>query len=348
MLLLAREGKLDLDQPVSRYLPEFPHRATTVRHLLGHSAGLAGDEAQQSIVGKTNAQLLSQVGGREPAFPPGTAFSYCNLCFSTLAMVVERASGMSYLGYLQSRVGLPTGVTIRPARLADWRRRAIGYRRSPAGNLERADSYDNELFYGTANLSISAAQLADWGAQWWRPLLEPLSKAAEEPATINGRPSGLSWGNWYCAPGGSRCHYLGHHEGFHHMLYRDRDRRISVAMVSNNSLSGALQQRLQRALVAFAEGRRADALRDIDAPLSGARVTPATYRLRSGEIVRVTGSGESLAVERRGLRYTAYPIGSGVRYVPGLDVYLTGVSRGRLHWLGLYEDQIGVRVGELR
>ena len=231
-------------------------------------------------------------------------------------------------------------MTIRPPRLADWTGRAIGYRRLADGTLERADSYENELFYGTGNLSLSAAQLAQWGAEWWRGL-GPIRRAATAPALIGGRRSGLSWGNWYCGAGRRRCHYLGHHEGFHHMLYWDGGRRLAVAMISNNTLAPALQQRLQRALVAFAEGRTDAARRELANALPDVPASPGTYALGRGAPVVVTGEDTRLWVERGGLRYRAFRTGAGIRYVPGLDVYVAGAPDGRLHWLSLYEDALG-------
>lgn len=349
VLLLARDGRLDLDSPVRRYLPDYPDPRTRVRHLLAHSAGLTVDESASAITGKTNEALLAEAGAREPLFEPGSRFTYCNLCSVALASLVERVSGSHYLAFARSGLELPGAATLRPARLADWAGRAIGYRRSAEGKIERADSYDDERFYGPANLSISAAQLAEWGVQWWRPQLRSIRPEATAPAIIAGKPSGLTWGNWYCAPGGRRCHYLGHHEGFHHMLYWDGDRRIAVAMVSNNSLAPALQQRLQRALVAFGEGRGAAARRELAAPLPDRAVAPGRYRLPTGETVVVEAKANSpTTVERRGLAYPAYRIGAGIRYVPGLEVYLAGGPSGRLRWLGLHEDFVGTAVAPRR
>jgi CubicO group peptidase (beta-lactamase class C family) len=342
VLLLAAEAKIDLDAPVQRYVPEYPHRGATVRHLIAHSAGLAFEETAQRLAGKTNRGLLDAVrkSGAGPLFPPGTAFDYCNLCYSTLALLVERVTGTHFLTFAQDRLALPSTVTIRPPRLADWKRRAIGYRRTADGRIERFDSWEGEEFYGSANFSISASELARWAAQWWQPRLAPIRTAATEPATITGKTAGLSWGSWYCASDRQRCHYGGHHEGFHHLLYWDSARRISVAMVSNNALSPALQQRLQRALVALAEARSAEGLQELSSPLSDLPVHAGRYRLSTGETVLLTGQGKRMTVERRGLRYTAYLIGTGIRYVPGLDVYVTGAPDGRLHWLSLYEDAV--------
>lgn len=343
VLLLAREGRLDLDAPARRYLPGYPHGTATVRHLLAHSAGLDGDESAQALAWKTNAQLLDGVAGSSPLFAPGTGFSYCNYCYVALALLVERVANMSWLDFARSRLGLPDGVTVRPARLADWKDRAIGYRLK-SGRPERFDSWEGERFYGSANLSLSASQLARWGAEWWSPRLAAVRRLASTRARVAGRLSGLTWGNWYCAPGGRRCHYLGHHEGFHHMVYRDTGRRVAIAMVSNNALDPALQQRLQRALVAFAEGRPADGRSELASPLAGMAVKAGRYTLANGEAIALAGGdGDGrMTVTRAGIAYPAIPVGSEIRYVPGLDAYVSGASAGRLRWLTLYEDWIGV------
>jgi CubicO group peptidase (beta-lactamase class C family) len=340
VLLLAQEGRIDLDAPVQRYLPGYPHPQATVRQLLSHSAGLPVEAMVAPITGKTNEMFVDEIRtrGLPPLFPPGAAFVYCNLCYTTLALLVERVTGTPYLDFVRRRLALPRGVTIRPPRLADWSGRAIGYRRMPDGSLERSDSDENELFYGAANFSISASQLARWGAEWWRPRLRPLRAAVTAPATINAMNSGLTLGNWYCAQTARQCHYLGHHQGFHHMLYWDAERRISVAMISNNTLAPGLQQRLQRALVAFASGRPEVGRQELEAELPDVPVAAGTYSIGAGPPVAVTDENRRMWVARGGVRYLAFPVGQGIRYIPGLDVYLAGTPDGGLRWLSLYED----------
>jgi CubicO group peptidase (beta-lactamase class C family) len=166
VLALVRDGKVTLDQPVRTYLPEYPNSETTVRHLLAHSAGLP-DIAVAEITGKTNADLLAEVSkpGLKLLFRPGTGFSYCNLCYSTLALLIERVTGRHYLDAVRAKAAFPGAVGLRPAKLADWQGRAIGYRTGKDGKPERADSYENELFYGSTNFSVSAEQLALWGSR---------------------------------------------------------------------------------------------------------------------------------------------------------------------------------------
>jgi len=345
ILWLAKEGKLDLDERVRRYLRDYPHEATTVRHLLAHSAGLPLEESLEPLADKTNEMIMKEIAERHlpPMFMPGSGFNYCNFCYTTLALLIEEVSGTSYLGFVQRHLAVPRGVTIRPVHLAEWTDRAIGYRRTAEGKLERADSYESEAFYGSANLSISASQLAQWGTQWWKAQLAPIRPRAIMPARIDGKPSGLSWGSWYCSSTGEQCHYLGHHEGFHHMLYWDVRRRISVAMVSNNTLASSRQQRLQRALVAFAQNDLAKGVEELRSELPDHPVRPGRYTLPSAEVVVVASDDNRMSVVRSGVRYPAYPMSVGIRYVPGLDTYLAARRDGRLNWLSLYEDVVGDR-----
>lgn len=157
--------------------------------------------------------------------------------------------------------------------------------------------------------------------------------AATARAVIGGNASGLTLGNWYCATGGRRCHYLGHHEGFHHMLYWDLDRKLAIAMVSNNALAPAIQQRLQRAIIAAAEGRIGAARRELAAPMLDQDVVAGGYRLPGGERLLVSKYSQNVAVNRRGIAYPAIRFGGGIRYVPGLDSYVAAQADGSLHWL---------------
>lgn len=343
VLSLAAQGKVDLDRPAAAYLPAFPNPSITVRQLLSHSAGLSFDDRPEALAGRSNAQLVAALAERPLLFAPGRAFAYCNACTIVLAALIERLTGRHYLAAARERAALPAGAGLRPARLADWSGRAIGYRRGADGRPERFDSWDNELLYGPANLSISAEQLAEWGNQWVEGRLARVRPMATAPAWIGAQRSALSLGNWYCSDDRRRCHYPGHHEGFHHLLYWDARRRLTVAMVSNNALAPDLQQPLQRALVAFAEGRTADARRELAERLDPLPAAEGRFVAPSGERLTIERLGETVRLRRRGLAYPAYPIGGGIRYVPGMDAYLAGRPDGGLRLLTLYEDITAAR-----
>jgi len=142
ILKLRDEGKLSLDDPVSKWIPQFarmeyPTRDTApvrVRQLLTHSAGFPEDNPwgdQQLAVSED--QLTAWLEKGLPfSTPPGTAYEYSNYGFGLLGRIVSNASGMPYRDYLEKQILAPLGMThstLEPSSVpADVR--AKGYRKT--------------------------------------------------------------------------------------------------------------------------------------------------------------------------------------------------------------------------
>ncbi|UVL58538.1 serine hydrolase [Pseudomonas sp. B21-035] len=118
--LLAREGKLSLDDSIRRYVPELGSYAdpVTLRHLLHHSGGLPSyeDAAQAQGIADTQpltqAQALALLAAQKQAeFAPGTEFSYSNSGYFMLSLVVERVSGKSIRRFSQQAIFTPLQMT---------------------------------------------------------------------------------------------------------------------------------------------------------------------------------------------------------------------------------------------
>ena len=202
VLMLAGDGRIDLDAPVVRYLadtltrrrPSATCSPTRPDFRLRNRSSPSAARPTRCCWPRSGRAVCRRSSRRERRSSTATSAIRRSRCSSSVS------AAKAYLPFVRERLAVPAGVTIRPARLAEWSGRAIGHRHGADGKIERADSYENELFYGTANLSISAHQLARWGAEWWKPTLKPLIVMATTPASIAGNTSGLSWGNWYCAP----------------------------------------------------------------------------------------------------------------------------------------------------
>lgn len=118
ILQLAQAGKLSLQDPLAKHLPDFPNaafaRRVTIHQLLTHTAG-AGDywdeayERQWGSITETR-QMLPFVLAHLDQSPPGT-FSYSNSGFVLLGLVVEAVSGLSYYDYVKARITDPAGMT---------------------------------------------------------------------------------------------------------------------------------------------------------------------------------------------------------------------------------------------
>lgn len=119
ILQLAEKGRLQVSDPVSRYLPAFPYTTVTIKHLLSHTSGLppyddyfkpVGDTGFEKSV--TNADYLAAVEASSIplAYQPGDNGNYDNVNFLVLSLIVERVSGLSYNNYIQRYILKPAGM----------------------------------------------------------------------------------------------------------------------------------------------------------------------------------------------------------------------------------------------
>lgn len=134
IMMLADEGKLSVDDPVEKYLPEFrgqmlvaertadavtlkkPARPVRIRDLLTHTSGLAGQypAGLADVYTKRNRTLSETtiaISQTPLQFEPGSKWSYCNPGIDTLGRVIEVVSGQSYEDFLQKRLFGPLQMT---------------------------------------------------------------------------------------------------------------------------------------------------------------------------------------------------------------------------------------------
>jgi CubicO group peptidase (beta-lactamase class C family) len=126
IMILADEGKLSVEDPVEKYLPEFrdqkvikrgdgattlatPAHPITLRHLLTHTSGMPGNmpkgmEDLYTARNHTLAEAVKLMGARPLDFEPGFRWSYCNAGIDTLGRIIEVVSGQAYESFLNERV----------------------------------------------------------------------------------------------------------------------------------------------------------------------------------------------------------------------------------------------------
>jgi CubicO group peptidase (beta-lactamase class C family) len=380
--MLVDEGRLRLDDLVTKYVPEYPHPGTRIRDLLSHSSGLPEAEYDffEGLVPadsvKTTLRFLEVLRARRtpPDFPRGTRFQYSSLGFDVAALVIERVSGRRWDIFLRERVFAPLGMTnsfLRPARFTDWPGvRTLGYRRD-GDSLVVHDVFDNEGFYGGSNLYYSARDLHRWSRSFYtRSVLSARARAmGERAATLGDRRTGIigrsaiDWLSWYYHPGARRFHYPGALQGFWSSVYRDDEQRYSIIYVSNNSMPQWLRPWLTRALIDIVEGRVSEALETpsfLAVKGDDLSVAAGRFRVTGVGTVRLTTRGGQLYVRVNDqLEYRSFDVGDNVRYVPGLDAWFgfpattsngaSAARRGderfsRLRWTSIFAFGDGVRV----
>jgi CubicO group peptidase (beta-lactamase class C family) len=119
VLKLVDQDKIALDDFVTKYLPEFPHKQTTVRMLLNHRSGLrnyAYFSDDKKVWDKkkdlTNKDVLTLLATKNIGLEstPGTRFGYCNTNYALLALIIEKVTEKSYPKVLQEMIFDPLGM----------------------------------------------------------------------------------------------------------------------------------------------------------------------------------------------------------------------------------------------
>lgn len=343
LLHLAAEGTVDLDAQAQRLLPELPYPDITLRHLLSHSSGIPVSDYDyfDPYIPKgevrTTEMLLRVLASRKPplASAPGTAFEYSSFGYDLAALAAARAAGTSYADLVRERVFRPLGMAsafVRPARLDEFPvPRTLGYRRA-GGRLELNDVFDLEGFHGGSNVYISAKDLHRWNLSFLRrPLLPPAALTrALEPAKVGNGISGLTLGSWYRSADRGAFWYSGHLQGFHSEVFRNVRSGISIVYVSNNTLEPWLQKGIVRAVVTVLEqGTVPPVVAPATDPVSSKEHASLAGRwmLPHGGDVVIARSGDTICIEREGVRYRIVQITPRAFYVPGLD-FVLGFARG--------------------
>lgn len=132
VMQLVDQGKVDLDKPVTTYIPEFKmadarYKKITVRMLLNHSSGLMGTVyANSSTFGDSynnyNDDVLSTLATQRLKADPGSFSVYCNDGFTLAQILIEEVSGISYSEYIEKNISLPLNLSHTKTPLDDFSR----------------------------------------------------------------------------------------------------------------------------------------------------------------------------------------------------------------------------------
>jgi CubicO group peptidase (beta-lactamase class C family) len=242
VMMLVEEGKLGLDDKLTKYLTNLPASWANirVRHLLTHTSGL-GDYPSDFNLRQdyTEDELLARITSTPLAFQPGEKWSYSNLGYATLGILIGKVTGKFYGEFLHERIFKPLGMTTaRIISEADIiTNRAAGYRL--VDHQLKNQDWVSPTMNSTADgsLYLTVYDLAKWDAALYT---DKLIKRADldqmwTPVTLNSgktHPYGFGW-----ALGDVRGHRLIHHggswQGFHCDIQRFVDDKLTVIGFDN-------------------------------------------------------------------------------------------------------------------
>jgi CubicO group peptidase (beta-lactamase class C family) len=287
ILRLAEQGRLRLDDPLSKYFPDAPpdKAGITIAELLGHTAGfkLYSGPDEEAL---PRDEFLKRVFATDLLARPGTEINYSNPGYSLLAAVIETVTGQSYEACLNDLIFKPAGMTETGYALTKWKPGQIAH--SYSGGQDRGSTLD----YPHApdgpywNLRGNGGTLATLGDMYKfhlafedGRLLRPDTRALLFPPD---RPVTLVGGN-----------------GIHFFVYyREPALGLAVFIASTDASQRAMD--LERAIVPIVRGRDVPPPpRVVKLPAGALAKCAGVYRLgpEAGLTVAVEGEGLALAAE---------------------------------------------------
>lgn len=177
VILLARDGRLSLDDDVRKHFPELPDygQRVTVRQMINHTSGLRDYLTLMTLAGMRGEDVHSAdeilqliFRQRELNFEPGTEYLYSNTGYFLLSELVRRVSGKSLREFAEERIFRPLGMTdthFHDDRLMIVPRRASAY--SPAGDGFRLNMWANFDQVGSGGLMSTVEDLAKWDRNFY-------------------------------------------------------------------------------------------------------------------------------------------------------------------------------------
>jgi CubicO group peptidase (beta-lactamase class C family) len=251
IMMLQREGRLKIDDPVKQYIPEFPYANVTIRHLLSHTSGLhnymwLAERQWKKKEYPTNEDILKMFTAAQRGlnFTPGTRFEYSNTGYVFLGLLIERVSGLSFADFIHTRIFDPLGMNRsyvydlhQPKNIDN---RAFGYRFSRGRHLVIPDDIlDGPL--GDKGVFSTVRDLYKWDQALYRN--ELLSPEEWQMAFTHARLSndtlveyGLGW-RLQNFLGKQIVHHPGRWHGFRTSFKRFPQDRTTIVVLSNNDQS---------------------------------------------------------------------------------------------------------------
>ena len=252
ILLLEEQGKLDLDDKIQKFLPDFPEYGSplTIRHFIHHTSGVRDYLTLMNLKGRnyldhiTDEEVYELIKRQEQLnFPPGQKYLYSNSCYFMLAMIIEKAAGMPIREFADINIFQPLGMV--HTRFHDDNSELIKDRVFSYARRSDGEGFDNLIMrfdlVGSGGVYTNVEDLFLWDQNFYANKLgkggqEIIGRMHEEGLLNNGESCGYAFalnngeyrGLRTVSHGGSLA-------GYRAQLLRFPDQQFSVILLANRS-----------------------------------------------------------------------------------------------------------------
>lgn len=254
ILLLQQRGKLSLDDPVSKFVPNVTRaKEVTIRELLSQTSGYQDywpqDYVPPDMLKPVTAEQILDRWARIPLdFEPGTKWQYSNTNFVLAGLIVQKASGMPFMRFLSENIFKPLKMSsvydVNEEKLEQTD--AQGYLRYALGPLRPAPKEGKGWLFAMAELAMTSSDLARWDISVMdQAVLKPASYRALETQVLlkNGVSSGYALGMFVRQRDGRReLEHDGEVSGFTAENVVFPDDRAAIVVLTNMDATSASSQ----------------------------------------------------------------------------------------------------------
>ena len=343
ILLLADEGKLALDDDITKHLPDYPTKGKriTIEHLLTHTSGIASYTSKQDYVSRmaqdvTVTQMIDTFKNDPLDFEPGSQYRYNNSGYFLLGAIIEKISGQTYAAFLEQRIFAPLGMrdtwyegvgTSRAPMAAGHSRNASGFGAAQALSMSQP--------YAAGSLVSTVDDLARWDAAISAgKLLKPASwqRAFTSYRLSDGKATDYGYG-WDVekVQGETAIGHGGGINGFSTHALRFPDQKVFVAVLTNSDSGPANPDVVARKAAGIAIGKPYREFREVALDAAALDAVAGSYAITKDvqRVFRRTGDG--LVMQRTGRPPVLLKAAS-------LDEFFVP---GSLDWFGFQRDASG-------
>jgi D-alanyl-D-alanine carboxypeptidase len=302
IMLLMQEGRISLDDPVSKFLEGTPDtwKEITVRHLLTHTSGIVREAPGfDPLKVQNDADVIKTAYPLPLRFAPGEKWEYCNVGYFALAEIIRKVSGKPWGDYLNERLFTPLEMNAtRTTNMTELvQNRANGYVWRE-GKLRNADIYF-ALRPSGAFLS-SVLDLAKWDAALYsdRILKQSTRDQMWSPVKLNNgasHPYGFGW-ELGAVGGHRRVQHGGALPGFRAALARYVDDKLTVVVLTNGDNANPSSIALGVAALYIPDLIPQRAVAKVDPKVFDAYV--GQYQPNPSVVLTVTREGDKLMLQQ--------------------------------------------------
>ena len=313
VLMLAEQGKLSLQDDVTRFLPDYPvqGKRITIEQLLHHTAGIRNYTGMMSFwltdgQDKSVQQMIDYFKDESLDFEPGERWSYSNSGYFLLGAVIEKVSGLPYADFLAQNIFEPLGMhdTAYEGRERSAKRRVTGYREGFLSGYQAAGYVSMTQPFAAGALVSTVDDLARWDqavaagrlltAESWKQTFTPCALPSGATCTY-----GYGW-----RIGSLRGHRMAAHggdiSGFNSQAVRLPDDKVFVAVLGNSNRNMLNTDRVAFTAAAIAAGDPFPPQKPIPMTKLAMRAFAGTFQMAESGTRTITFDGGGLRFERKG------------------------------------------------